>query len=46
MPYKVEGKKVLHKVGDKWTVKQNCSSHENAIKAVAILHMKGFGKNK
>ena len=43
MPYKVEGKKVLHKVNGKWAIKQTCTSHENAVKAVGLLHMKGYG---
>jgi hypothetical protein len=37
MPYKIVGNKVMHKKGDKWTVKQTCKSHENAVKAVRLL---------
>lgn len=37
MPYKVEGNKVMHKKGGKWKVKQVCSSHENAQKAMRLL---------
>jgi hypothetical protein len=37
MPYKVVGKKVMHYKNGKWSVKQNCSSHENAVKAVRLL---------
>ncbi|MFA5149165.1 MAG: hypothetical protein WC491_08595 [Candidatus Omnitrophota bacterium] len=43
MPYKVEGKKVLHEVNGRWTVKQTCESHEKALAAVRLLHMKGYG---
>lgn len=43
MPYKVEKNKVMHKKGGKWSVKQVCTSHENAVKAVKLLHMKGYG---
>lgn len=37
MPYKVSGKNVMHKKGGKWKVKQQCSSRENAKKAVRLL---------
>ena len=30
-------------VGGRWTVKQVCDSHENALAAVRLLHMKGYG---
>ena len=43
MPYKVVGNSVYHKKGGKWSIKQVCSSHENAVKAVGLLHSKGFG---
>jgi hypothetical protein len=43
MPYKVVRNKVMHQVGGKWSVKQTCSSHANAVKAVGLLHMKGYG---
>jgi len=43
MPYRVSGNKVLHKKAGKWSVKQTCSSHENAVKAVRLLHSKGYG---
>jgi hypothetical protein len=42
-PYKVDGKNVMHKTSSKWTVKQHCTSHDNAVKAVKLLHMKGYG---
>lgn len=44
MPYKVVGKNVMHLKGGKWSVKQRCSSHENAVDAVKLLHMKGYGR--
>lgn len=37
MPYKIVGNKVMHKKGDKWSVKQTCSSHENAVEALGLL---------
>jgi len=43
MPYRVVGNRVMHKKGGKWSVKQTCSSHKNAVKAVALLHGKGYG---
>ena len=43
MPYKVVGKNVMHYKDGKWSVKQHCSSHENAVKAVGLLHAKGYG---
>ena len=46
MPYKVSGKKVMVKKNDKWKTKQTCTSHANAVKAVGLLHMKGYGVHK
>ena len=46
MPYKVVGDKVYHKKGGKWSVKQQCSSHKNAVKAVGLLHLKGYGSQE
>jgi hypothetical protein len=37
MPYKVSGKNVLHKKNNKWSIKQRCKSHTNAIKALGLL---------
>lgn len=37
MPYKVVGKKVMHNITGKWTVKQVAKSHLNAIKTVHLL---------
>ena len=37
MPYKVKGKAVYHLKGGKWSVKQQCTSHENAVKAMNLL---------
>ena len=37
MPYKVLGKNVLHKKGNKWSIKQTAKSHDNAIKAMHLL---------
>ena len=42
MPYKIVGKKLMHKKGGKWSVKQNCSSHANAVKALGLLKSKGY----
>jgi len=44
MPYKVRGSDLLHKKGGKWSVKQHCKSHENAVKAMQLLQMKEHGK--
>jgi len=44
MPYKVAGSNLWHKKGGKWTIKQHCSSHENAVKAMQLLQMKEHGK--
>ncbi len=38
MPYKVEGKNVMHKKGGAWKVKQRCKSHIAAIGAMRLLH--------
>ncbi len=43
MPYRVDGSKVLHQKGGRWSVKQNCSSHANALAAVRLLNMKEAG---
>lgn len=43
MPYRVKGPDVYHKKNGKWVLKQHCTSNVNAIKAVRLLHMKGFG---
>jgi len=37
MPYKREGRKVLHKKGGKWKVKQTCASPAAAKKAINLL---------
>jgi len=37
VPYKREGKKVLHKKGGVWKVKQVARSVENAEKAIRLL---------
>lgn len=37
MPYKVEGSNLLHRVDGKWSVKQHCDNHENAVKAMQLL---------
>ena len=38
MPYKVVGKKVMHKKGGVWKVKQTCKSNANAKKAMRLLY--------
>ncbi len=43
MPYRVSGSNLMHLKGGKWSVKQHCSSHENAIKAMDLLQMKEHG---
>jgi hypothetical protein len=43
MPYKIEGSDVMHFKGGKWSVKQHCSSHENAVKALRLLQMVEHG---
>jgi hypothetical protein len=37
MPYKIIGNKIMHKEGNKWTVKQVCESPTNAKKALSLL---------
>jgi len=37
MPYQVRGKAVYHKKGGRWVKKQQCTSHENAVKAMNLL---------
>jgi hypothetical protein len=46
MPFKVIGNKVMHYKNGKWSIKQRCSSHANAVKAVGLLHMKGYGSQE
>jgi hypothetical protein len=40
MPFKRTGKRILHLKGGKWSVKQTCSSEDNAKKALKLLNMK------
>ena len=40
MPYKRVGNKVMHEKSGKWSLKQTCSSAENAKKAIRLLYMK------
>lgn len=44
MPYKVVGSNLMHKKNGKWSVKQHCKSHENAVKAMQLLQAKEHGK--
>lgn len=37
MPYRIEGTKVLHFKDGEWSVKQTCTSHENAVEAMRLL---------
>jgi hypothetical protein len=37
MPYKVVGQNLMHEKDGKWSVKQHCTSHENAVKAMQLL---------
>lgn len=37
MPYKIKGKEVWHKKGNKWLLKQTATSHAKAIKTVHLL---------
>jgi hypothetical protein len=50
MPYKVIGKNLWHKIKGRWTIKQHCRSHENALKAkrllLAIEHNKNFKERR
>jgi len=46
MPYKVVDNIVYHFVNGKWEVKQVCRSHNNAVEAVQLLHMKGYGTHE
>lgn len=43
MPYKIEGNKVLHLKNGKWSVKQTCSSHQNAMEAMRLLNALDHG---
>jgi Zn/Cd-binding protein ZinT len=43
MPYKVQGKNLMHFKQGRWTVKQVCKSHDNAIGAMKLLQMKEHG---
>lgn len=43
MPYKVEGKNLLHYKNKKWKIKQRCDSHANAVAAMRLLQMKEHG---
>lgn len=38
MPYKVQGKKVLHKKAGTWSVKQTAKTPENAKAAMRLLY--------
>jgi len=50
MPYRIRKHDnkycVEHKKSGKWSIKQRCSSRENAVKAVKLLHMKGYGSKE
>ncbi len=37
MPYKIEGNRVMHYKGGKWTTKQVCKNNANAKAAVRLL---------
>lgn len=39
MPYRIasDGKTIEHKKGGKWSKKQTCTSHKNAVKAMGLL---------
>ena len=37
MPYKIVGKNLMHYKNGKWSVKQHCTSHANAVKAMRLL---------
>lgn len=37
MPYKVVGRKVLHKIDGHWRVKQTAKSHERALRTTHLL---------
>jgi len=37
MPYRISGRKVLHKKGGKWKVKQTCGSPAAAKRAIRLL---------
>ena len=37
MPYKIVGRKVMHKKAGRWSVKQTAKSKENAVKTVRLL---------
>jgi hypothetical protein len=40
MPYKRAGKNVMHLKNGKWSIKQRCSSVENAEAAIRLLNAK------
>ncbi len=37
MPYKCIGSDLYHKKGDKWSIKQHCTSVKNCHKAMGLL---------
>lgn len=43
MPTRVRGKNVEHYKNGKWSVKQHCSSHENAVKAKRAIDASEHG---
>lgn len=43
MPYRVIGKNLEHYKNGKWSIKQYCDSHANAIAAMQLLQMKEHG---
>jgi len=43
MPYMIKGSDVYHKKQGVWKIKQRCSSHANAVKAVRLMQMVEHG---
>jgi hypothetical protein len=46
VPFKVVGNVVYHFKNGKWSVKQVCANHNNAVEAVGLLHAKGYGSQE
>ena len=45
MPYRVVGRNLEHEKDGKWSVKQRCKSHENALAAMRLLQAKEHNPN-
>ena len=46
MPYKVVGKNLLHKINNRWSIKQKCKSHDAAVRIMGYLNSITHGGKK